>query len=161
MERHAEFLDLLVGDRVQLAKRSGEDQRAGAEVGHLKTVERVDELVTCHNDGIVLQHHERPVLELVGEFVQFLVVLASEWECRNVLKEYPALRDGAYIELHSGCAESHQGRGLGQDDRIDLRVAAVDLVMESHRTACVLPGLHHSVLYLHDVLRIKIPTLHT
>ena len=61
MERHAEFLDLLVGDRVQLAQRSGEDQRAGAEICHLKTVERVDELVTGHDDdGLGLQAIEVP-----------------------------------------------------------------------------------------------------
>ena len=116
MERHAEFLDLLVGDRVQLAQRSGEDQRAGAEICHLKTVERVDELVTGHDDGIVFQHHERSLFELIGEFCQMLVVLAPERECRNVLKEYPALRDCSHVEFHSGRAESHQGRGLGQDD---------------------------------------------
>ena len=42
VERHAELLDLLIGNRVQLAKRSGKNQRAGTEIGHFKTVERVD-----------------------------------------------------------------------------------------------------------------------
>ncbi len=116
MERHAEFLDLLVGDRVQLAQRSGEDQRAGAEICHLKTVERVDELVTGHDDGIVFQHHERSLFELIGEFCQMLVVLAPERECRDVLKEYPALRDCSHVEFHSGRQQkipSGQGTGSG------------------------------------------------
>ena len=49
-------------------------------------------------------------------------------------------------------------RRLRNDDRVDLRMALVNLLVQSYRTARNLAGFNHTVLYLYDVARFDVPT---
>ena len=66
IECDSKFVNLLVGDGLQLAYGGGHHQRMGTELGNLKIVEGLHQGIAGHNETVVVDHNGAVLREDVG-----------------------------------------------------------------------------------------------
>ena len=153
------FLDirnLFGGDQHDLADIAGGDDGGGAVFQNLEAVEGIEQ-GRSGDDGALVVHddHRRLIAEDLRSALN-IDAAGGIGQALHVAQADVAFRNGAGIELSIGDGKRHDGRRMGDDDGIDLRMLIIDCLMQHGGAAGNLAQLTHAVLDAHDVLRLQI-----